>query len=159
MPLREHSLVDFLRRSLTADKQRAQQWRKTRPFHDQPCPSCGQRLNGWYGSTFNENAAVRVGHGDERVIDGCDLNAEQWEALADDGPTDKALARIVDLDSKLAIVDLCAPPLVETTGPEDTEKQFIPGEGSPWALPVLKLLALPYAQEPEYQNNRARWEP
>lgn len=66
-------------------------------------------------------------------------------------------ARVLrEIDAKRQIVELCAPPLVEVTGPSDTERSFIPGEGPPWGLDVLKRLALPYADRPGY---REEWRP
>jgi hypothetical protein len=149
--------VAFLRRVLTADKEHALRTRKIRDFTRQPCPRCGKPCNGAFGSPMSDRAAATVGHGDRSNLDGCDLTAVQWTALSDGGPTDESLARIADLESKLAIVELCAPPLIETTGPYDAEKTFIPGEGPPWGLPVLKLLTTPYTGDPEYQANHERW--
>jgi hypothetical protein len=63
---------------------------------------------------------------------------------------------LADIEAKRAVVDFSEPPLVETTGPQDTERTFIPGEGPPWALGVLQRLALPYAAHPDY---RAEWRP
>jgi len=63
---------------------------------------------------------------------------------------------LAEVDAKRRTVALCEPPLVETTGPGDTERSFIPGEGPPWGLDVLKLLALPYANHPAY---REEWRP
>ncbi|MFD0053016.1 DUF6221 family protein [Streptomyces sp. NPDC127168] len=61
-----------------------------------------------------------------------------------------------EIDAKRRTVDLCAPPLVEVTGPEDTERCFTPGEGQPWGVDVLRLLALPYADRPGYRDD---WRP
>ncbi|MFE9923286.1 DUF6221 family protein [Streptomyces sp. NPDC005774] len=66
-------------------------------------------------------------------------------------------ARVLrEVEAKRRTIALCEPPLVETTGLHDTERQFIPGEGRPWGLDVLKLLALPYADHPAY---REEWRP
>lgn len=61
-----------------------------------------------------------------------------------------------EIDAKRRTVDLCAPPLVDVTGPGEPERSFIPGEGPPWGMDVLKLLALPYADRPGY---REEWRP
>jgi hypothetical protein len=71
------------------------------------------------------------------------------------GPADPRHV-LADVEAKRKIVELCAPPLVEVTGPRDTERVFVPGEGEPWALDVLKLLALPYADHEDY---RQEWRP
>src|ERR1044071_4671444 len=129
MPLPEHALVAFLRRVLTADKARAQRTRIVRPFAGTSCPRCDRTLDGSFSSTTDPGAAVNVGHdGDPSAILGCPLTDDEFTAISDGGITEDAADRIVDLDSKLAIVDLCAPPLVETTGPLDSEQTFIPGE-------------------------------
>nr|WP_203620394.1 DUF6221 family protein [Streptomyces sp. SID8499] len=66
-------------------------------------------------------------------------------------------ARVLrEIDAKRRITELCEPPLVEVTSPGDSERSFIPGEGPPWGLNVLKLLALPYADRPGY---REEWRP
>ncbi|GHA61028.1 hypothetical protein GCM10010330_11080 [Streptomyces tendae] len=66
-------------------------------------------------------------------------------------------ARVLrEIDAKRKTIALCEPPLVDVTGPGDTEKSFVPGEGTPWGLDVLKLLALPYADRPGY---REAWRP
>jgi hypothetical protein len=66
-------------------------------------------------------------------------------------------ARILaDIDAKRQIIDKCEPPLVDVTGPEDTDRQFIPGEGPAWGEPVLRLLALTYADHPDYRDE---WRP
>lgn len=155
MDTAEHSLVSFLRRVLTADKARALLDRRFRGPEGAPCPQCGRDGT---GIRYGKGGTIHVLHG---LLTGCQITEEQYAAFGDDGLTDAALARIVDLDSKLAIVELCAPPLIDTTGPMDSEKTFIPGEGPPWGLPVLKQLAVPYAEEPEYkyQANRERWTP
>ncbi|MBZ6250542.1 hypothetical protein KVH27_19440 [Streptomyces olivaceus] len=61
-----------------------------------------------------------------------------------------------EIDAKRQIVALCEPPLVDVTGPGDTERSFMPGEGPPWGMDVLKLLALPYADRPSYRDE---WRP
>ncbi|MFD4257744.1 DUF6221 family protein [Streptomyces sp. NPDC058534] len=66
-------------------------------------------------------------------------------------------ARVLrEIDTKRKTVALCEPPLLDVTGPGDAEKSFVPGEGPPWGLDVLKLLALPYADRPGYQES---WRP
>lgn len=66
-------------------------------------------------------------------------------------------ARVLrETEAKRRTIALCEPPLVDVTGPQDTERQFIPGEGPPWGLDVLKLLALPYADRPGYRDD---WRP
>ncbi|WPP30014.1 MULTISPECIES: DUF6221 family protein [unclassified Streptomyces] len=66
-------------------------------------------------------------------------------------------ARVLrEINAKRRIIELCAPPLVEVTGPGDMERSFVPGEGSPWGLDILKLLALPYADRPGYRED---WRP
>lgn len=66
-------------------------------------------------------------------------------------------ARILsEVDAKRQILTLCEPPLVDVRGPGDSEPQFVPGEGAPWGDDVLRLLALPYADHPNY---RPEWRP
>ncbi|MET9142419.1 DUF6221 family protein [Streptomyces sp. NPDC004042] len=66
-------------------------------------------------------------------------------------------ARVLrEIDTKRRTVELCAQPLVDVTGPGGAEPTFIPGEGPPWGLDVLRLLALPYADRPGYQEE---WRP
>lgn len=97
-----------------------------------------------------------VGAGDDD-----DVSRSHWEVvkIARMSPTPAARslalhiaewdpARVLaEVDAKRQIVDLCKPPLIDVTGP---------GEGPPWGLDVLKLLALPYADRPGY---REEWRP
>lgn len=63
-------------------------------------------------------------------------------------------ARVLrEVEAKRRIVDLCAPPLVDVTDLHSTGREFIQGKGAPWGEPVLRLLALPYADHPDYQND------
>ncbi|MCY0921854.1 MULTISPECIES: DUF6221 family protein [unclassified Streptomyces] len=57
---------------------------------------------------------------------------------------------LLDIDAKARVVELCAAPLVDVTGIADPQPVVVPGEGSPWAPDVLRLLALPYADHPDY---------
>lgn len=59
------------------------------------------------------------------------------------------------IEANRRILKLCAGPLHEVTAP-GAERSFIPGEGPPWAEPVLRLLALPYGDHPDY---RPEWRP
>jgi hypothetical protein len=63
---------------------------------------------------------------------------------------------LAEVEAWRRIVDLCAAPLVDVTAPGDSERRFVPGEGPPWAEPVLRLLALPYADDPDC---REEWKP
>lgn len=88
--------------------------------------------------------------------------AEGWDDMAklqswadtEHGWTQERVLR--EIDAKRRTVALCEPPLVDATGPQDTKRHFVPGEGPPWGLDVLKLLALPYADRPGY---REEWRP
>jgi len=85
--------------------------------------------------------------------DPADANtAEVADHIARHDPT-RVLAEV---DAKRKTVALCEPPLVDVTGPSDTERSYVPGEGPPWGMDVLKLLALPYADRPGY---REEWRP
>ncbi|TXS22373.1 hypothetical protein EAO70_05790 [Streptomyces sp. adm13(2018)] len=61
-----------------------------------------------------------------------------------------------ELDAKRQIIALCEPPLVDVRGLGDNEPRFIPGEGAPWGIDVLRVLALAYAGHPDYQD---AWRP
>ncbi|MEU5908895.1 MULTISPECIES: DUF6221 family protein [Actinomycetes] len=63
---------------------------------------------------------------------------------------------LADIEAKRKIIELCQAPLVEVTGPEDRQRSFLPGEGEPWGLDVLKLLATPYADHPDYRKEWRR---
>jgi hypothetical protein len=66
-------------------------------------------------------------------------------------------ARVLrEIDAKRRTIELCVPPLVDVTGPGEPERSFVPGEGQPWGLDVLKLLVLPYVDRPGY---REEWRP
>jgi hypothetical protein len=90
--------------------------------------------------------------GDGIEADDSDQGRADAEHIAEHDP-----ARVLrEIDAKRKTVALCVPPLVDVTGPGDTERSFVPGEGPPWGLDVLKLLALPYADRPGY---REEWRP
>lgn len=57
---------------------------------------------------------------------------------------------LAEVDAKRRIVDLCKDPMIEVTGAFDTERVFVLGQGEPWAPGVLRLLALPYSDHPDY---------
>jgi hypothetical protein len=57
---------------------------------------------------------------------------------------------LAEVDAKRRIVALCEPSLVEVTAYGQTEREFIPGNGPPWGDGVLRLLAAPYADHPDY---------
>lgn len=65
----------------------------------------------------------------------------------------------LEIDVKRRILDVCAPTLIDVT-PICTDpaapRQTIPGASEPWGLPVLRLLALPYSNHPDY---REEWKP
>ncbi|GAA0500814.1 DUF6221 family protein [Streptomyces olivaceiscleroticus] len=144
-------LATFLRDRYAEDKRRAEGSRKVRnDISGRPCPRCGEPVDGW-GSPL-DSGVVRITHGG--YLDGCDLTEEEWAPFGDDGITDEGAHALADVEMKLSLVGLCEPPLVETTGPKDTERQFMPGEGAPWGLPVLQRLASLYADHPDY---RAEW--
>ena len=63
---------------------------------------------------------------------------------------------LAECDTKRRIIELCKPPLVDVSPPTRPGTEFIPGMGRPWGEPVLRLLALPYADRPGY---RAEWRP
>lgn len=68
-------------------------------------------------------------------------------------------ARVLrEVEAKRELIKLCAAPLVEVTCPGDTERRFVPGEGPPWAAPALRMLAMPYADHPDYRNEWAPWD-
>jgi hypothetical protein len=82
--------------------------------------------------------------------------AEEVAAVSENhlGVIDASRPRIHrDIESKRRIVDLCAPPMVEVTGAGDRERTFIPARGLPWGEPVLLLLALPYENHPDYDED------
>lgn len=66
-------------------------------------------------------------------------------------------ARVLrEVEARRRVVELCEPPLIEVTNPLHGERSFLPGQGAPWGEPVLRLLALPYADHPDY---RQEWRP
>ncbi|WP_030670760.1 DUF6221 family protein [Streptomyces rimosus] len=87
------------------------------------------------------------------AIYGPDLAPEVREHMARHDP-----ARVLaEVEAKRQIIELCEPPLVDVTGYGPVEsRDYIPGEGEAWGLPVLKRLALPYANHPDY---REEWRP
>lgn len=79
-----------------------------------------------------------------------------WTGIAEHIVRHDPVRVLAEVDAKRRIIALCEPPLVDVTGPDDTERQYIPGEGEPWGLPVLRLMALPYAGHPDYDE---AWRP
>ncbi|MFF0277429.1 DUF6221 family protein [Streptomyces sp. NPDC004330] len=59
---------------------------------------------------------------------------------------------LAEVEAKRRIIALCEPPLVDVTGLGDAERQYMPGQGDPWGVDVLRLLALPYASHPGYRD-------
>lgn len=91
----------------------------------------GRRWNGSYQGLFVAQHIAR--HGPARVL--------------------------ADIDSKLRILEACEPELIDVTPTcrhPDAPRETIPGARALWGLPVLRLLALPYADHPDY---RPEWRP
>jgi hypothetical protein len=61
-----------------------------------------------------------------------------------------------DIAAKRRIIELCEPPLIDVSSPGECPPRYIEGRGASWGEPVLRLLALPYADRPGY---REEWRP
>ncbi|MFH9413972.1 DUF6221 family protein [Streptomyces rochei] len=104
---------------------------------------------------FREARWVVIDRADEGVVDSRPQAADDQAVARHIAEWDPARV-LREIDAKRMTIALCAPPLVDVTGPGDTERSYVPGEGPPWGLDVLKLLALPYADRLGYRDE---WRP
>jgi hypothetical protein len=144
-------LVQWLRKQLDDDERTALAW----PADQRSWEEYGDRRISYASGASEGVSAVNVKAnaplGWERIYvkrDGIGLAHH----VAEHDPS-----RVLrEVEAKRRIIALCEPPIVDITGPGDTERQYVPGEGEPWGAEVLRLLALPYADRPGY---RPEWRP
>lgn len=124
-------LIDFIRARLDEDERTAHEARRG-PWHV-------------------DGGTVYATHITDQIVDYTD----SAEHVARHDP-----ARVLaEVDAKRKMIALCGPPLIDVTPfgtAPDAPPETVLGAGEPWGLPVLHLLALPYADHPDY---RAEWRP
>jgi hypothetical protein len=81
-----------------------------------------------------------------------DFHGVQSKANAAHVVAQQPVGVLADIAAKRRIVGLCSPPLIETTGPWSAGREFTRGGSAPWADPVLRLLALKWAEHDDYKE-------
>jgi hypothetical protein len=75
--------------------------------------------------------------------------ADEWADHAAHYDPARVLA---ECESKRRIIEACRPSLLDVSPVHQPNSAFIPGAGPPWGEPVLRLLALPYADRSGYRE-------
>jgi Family of unknown function (DUF6221) len=135
-------LVEFLRARLDEGEKKARGSIRLRRIFGERCPRCGLVIRGYGKGPGAEGYAMEIHHEDRAASD-CGLTADEWITFASAGLTDRAQFDLADIDTKRQIIDLHS---------GDNDELCQSGNYVYEPCPTLRLLALPYADHPDYRD-------